>query len=243
MQQRARAALTGMAVGSGAVLSAGPPNVGDLAQNLAAPHRWIELAGPDAAVATLAGALLWLVALWVAVSLVLTAGSLLPGRVGTVARAIARRLTPAALRRMAIAAAGTSILLTPATALATPGAAGSSASGSIPAAMPAVGWPTDPGPDAPATSAPATPAAPRPPAIERGASSSPLSGQVTVQPGDSLWSIAARRLGARPPASRIQQEWPRWYTTNRQLIGTDPALIRPGTRLLAPQPASTDTGA
>jgi nucleoid-associated protein YgaU len=66
---------------------------------------------------------------------------------------------------------------------------------------------------------------------------------VTVRPGDSLWSIAARRLGTSPSTARIQQEWPRWYAANRQLIGTDPNLLLPGTRLLAPRPASTDTGA
>ncbi|HST46869.1 LysM peptidoglycan-binding domain-containing protein [Jatrophihabitans sp.] len=234
------AALAGMALGSGFVLTAGTPHFGELVQDLSAPRQWLALAGPDAAVATLAGALLWLVALWVAVSLALTAGSLLPGRLGALARAVARRLTPAALRRVVVAAAGASILLTPVTALAAP--AGSPVPGSTPSAMPAVGWPTDPTPSAdPTTSAPAPQVAPR---FSQGTGRDARSaGQVTVRPGDSLWSIAARRLGTSPPAARIQQEWPRWYAANRHLIGADPGLILPGTRLVAPQPGSRDAGA
>src|SRR4051812_14393219 len=125
MRIRARASLVGMALGSGYILSTGTPHFDELVRQLSAPHRWIALAGPDAAVAALAAALLWLVSLWVAISLVLAAGSLLPGRVGRTARAIAHRLTPAALRRVVSAAAGASILLTPVTALAAPGGTGS----------------------------------------------------------------------------------------------------------------------
>lgn len=56
---------------------------------------------------------------------------------------------------------------------------------------------------------------------------------VTVQPGDSLWSIAARDLSTGSPA-RIASEWPRWYAQNRGTIGDDPDLIRPGQLLVAP---------
>jgi hypothetical protein len=246
-QQHASLALAGMGLGSGSVLLAGPPHVGELARELSAPHRWIALVGPDAAVAALAGALLWLVAVWVATSLALAAGSLLPGRLGALAHVLAHRLTPAALRRVVIAATGASILLTPATALAAP--AGSPAPGGMPSAMPAVGWPTDPAPSAPADSAAAGSAAapravPHPPrGTAQHAPARPPARQVTVRAGDSLWSIAARGLGASPPAARIQREWPRWYAANRHLIGTDPGLILPGTRLVAPQPARTDSGA
>jgi nucleoid-associated protein YgaU len=65
---------------------------------------------------------------------------------------------------------------------------------------------------------------------------------VTVRPGDSLWSLAANRLGGTPSAARIQAEWPRWYAANRQVIGADPNLLRPGASLLVPDPARTDAG-
>ncbi len=56
---------------------------------------------------------------------------------------------------------------------------------------------------------------------------------VTVQPGDSLWAIAARGLGSSAP-ERVAAEWPRWYAENRGTIGDDPDLIRPGQVLEAP---------
>jgi nucleoid-associated protein YgaU len=65
---------------------------------------------------------------------------------------------------------------------------------------------------------------------------------VTVRPGDSLWAIAAERLGGTPSAARIQAEWPRWYAANRRMIGTDPNLVRPGASLLVPEPARTENG-
>jgi hypothetical protein len=40
------------------------------------------------------------------------------------------------------------------------------------------------------------------------------------------------RAGAGDAA--IAAEWPRWYAANRERIGTDPDLIRPGQRLLPP---------
>ncbi len=233
--------LAGLTLGSGTVLTAGAPHVGELAQDLSAPHRWISLVGPDAAMATLAGALLWLVAAWVAVSLALAAGSLLPGRLGTAVRAIARRCTPAALRRVVVTAAGASILLAPATAFASP-AASPAPGGAVSATMPAIGWPTDPSPSTAAHSASPAPFAPSAsPSTGRIGAPRPTS-RLIVRPGDSLWSIAARRLGARPSAARIEQEWPRWYAANRSAIGADPGLILPGSRLVVPQPGPTGSG-
>jgi nucleoid-associated protein YgaU len=61
-----------------------------------------------------------------------------------------------------------------------------------------------------------------------------------VRPGDCLWLIAARRLGPQASAAEVAGEWPRWYAMNRQLIGADPDLIRPGQVLVAPSdPART----
>jgi nucleoid-associated protein YgaU len=58
--------------------------------------------------------------------------------------------------------------------------------------------------------------------------------QVTVRPGDSLWSIAAGELGPGARAGDIAVAWPRWWAANRALVGADPNLIHPGQRLRAP---------
>lgn len=55
-----------------------------------------------------------------------------------------------------------------------------------------------------------------------------------VERGDSLWSIAKAHLGEGATDAEIATEWPRWYTTNRAVIGPDPHLIHPGQALLAP---------
>ncbi|HEX8766731.1 MAG TPA: LysM domain-containing protein, partial [Jatrophihabitans sp.] len=237
------------------------------------PRAWVADVGPDVAAAAIAGGLLWLIALWVACGLVATTVSLLPGRLGRLGRAVAHRLTPAALRRIVITAAGTSILLSPVAAVAAvaaPATGGSPAPTGTSAVLPPLGWPTDPAPPTnPATpTTPATPptpgrppdaATPTDPAMPTHAATPlhPARGtgntspgpqpthtedRVTVCPGDSLWSLAAHRLGGTPSAARIQAEWPRWYAANRLVIGADPDLLRPGASLLVPEPARTDTG-
>lgn len=55
-----------------------------------------------------------------------------------------------------------------------------------------------------------------------------------VRPGDCLWAIAARTLGPLASDAEIAHEWPRWYATNRELIGNDPNLLTPGTLLQTP---------
>jgi nucleoid-associated protein YgaU len=56
---------------------------------------------------------------------------------------------------------------------------------------------------------------------------------VTVRPGDCLWDIARRRL-AHPTSVRVANDWPRWWRTNRGVIGSDPDLVLPGQRLRPP---------
>jgi nucleoid-associated protein YgaU len=58
-----------------------------------------------------------------------------------------------------------------------------------------------------------------------------------VRPGDSLWLIAARRLGPDATDEQVAANWPRWYAANRSAIGDDPSLIEPGQVLHAPRPA------
>lgn len=58
--------------------------------------------------------------------------------------------------------------------------------------------------------------------------------EVIVSPGDTLWGLAADHLGPSASSHDIAQEWPRWFHSNRDVIGSDPHLIIPGTRLLPP---------
>ncbi|GAA1852273.1 hypothetical protein [Myceligenerans crystallogenes] len=68
------------------------------------------------------------------------------------------------------------------------------------------------------------------------------AGTVVVAEGDSLWSIAAAQLAARakgpgtgpPRPARVARETAAWYAANRDVIGPDPDLVRPGTVLHPP---------
>lgn len=64
---------------------------------------------------------------------------------------------------------------------------------------------------------------------------SPDRGEVVVKRGDSLWSIAARQLGPMASDVDIALHWPKWHTTNRNVIGDDPGLLIPG-QILQPPP-------
>lgn len=63
---------------------------------------------------------------------------------------------------------------------------------------------------------------------------------VVVRRGDSLWSIAAGLLPAGADDARIDLAWHRLHHANRSRIGDDPDLIRPGTRLVVPEPLAPD---
>jgi nucleoid-associated protein YgaU len=53
-----------------------------------------------------------------------------------------------------------------------------------------------------------------------------------VVAGDTLWDIAAAHL---PPAERsvgrVHHDWQQVYRANRRVVGADPDLIHPETRL------------
>ncbi|MBV9487472.1 MAG: LysM peptidoglycan-binding domain-containing protein [Frankiaceae bacterium] len=61
---------------------------------------------------------------------------------------------------------------------------------------------------------------------------------VVVQPGDTLWAIAARHLGPGATGTSITAAWHAWYAANRGVIGANPSLIHAGQRLVIP--TSTD---
>lgn len=78
-------------------------------------------------------------------------------------------------------------------------------------------------------------ATPETPATETQASEPPAAQAVhEVQPGESLWSIAAAHLDDRATDAEIAAAWPQWYEANHALIGADPDLIHPGLELDAP---------
>lgn len=318
--------------GAGYLLVRLAPAPAELARRLQAPHSWVAQVGTDSAVATLAGALLWLCALWVAVGLTAAWIGQLPGLAGELGRAATRCVVPVAIQRLVAVAAGFSLLVGGASAGAVEqptggagiagrtGIAGSTTAtvGSATGTVAAPGWPLDqraPTPSAerpsqptdkspqpiakpgrpidrptemprrpaeqpsssrPTTSQPAgspTPdrSAPGPAGWPLDSSSSTRSGgpaptsatpattdpvrpgqpatpgktaapirassaqpTVPVRPGDSLWTIAGAGLGPAATDQQIAIAWPYWYRANRQLIGRDPNLLRPGTRLRRP---------
>ncbi len=228
------------------------PSSSAVAHGVRAPHRWVAAGGADRAVLVLAQAAVCLAAVWLGVGLlaVLTAG--LPGTAGRTGDWLARRALPVALYRLCAAAVGVSVLAGPVTAgaaavaterptgwgvvsaIADPPPPAWPTGGSVPAPT----WPQGPG--APAT-APIPPTRAAPPTV--GAPSSPsASGPVTVRPGDSLWLIAARRLGSGTAPIQIALACREWYATNRALIGDDPDLIRPGQVLVDPGARSASAG-
>lgn len=96
---------------------------------------------------------------------------------------------------------------------------------------------TRPDPPAPNRHEPPTPKHPRRADQPADQTRRPPADQpVRVQPGDSLWLIAARRLGPDATDEQIVANWPRWYAANRAVIGDDPSLIDSGQVLHAPPP-------
>lgn len=88
--------------------------------------------------------------------------------------------------------------------------------------------------DWPALAAPPPPAHPSVRTAAPAAARLAPTERLTVRPGDSLWSLTARRLGPQATPARIAASWPRLYAMNRRLIGPDADLIHPGQRLVAP---------
>jgi hypothetical protein len=67
----------------------------------------------------------------------------------------------------------------------------------------------------------------------------PADAAVTVQPGDTLWSIASDHLPAGADDALIDQTWRAWYAANTAVIGADPNLIQPGQQLRPPTAKDT----
>ncbi|MEP6623867.1 MAG: LysM peptidoglycan-binding domain-containing protein [Acidimicrobiia bacterium] len=74
--------------------------------------------------------------------------------------------------------------------------------------------------------------APSAPPVAVAPSAAPVS--YRVEPGDCLWSIAARVLGTGAQNAEIDRAWRAIYDVNQIAIGTDPNLIHPGLTLVIP---------
>ncbi|WP_375493913.1 LysM peptidoglycan-binding domain-containing protein [uncultured Jatrophihabitans sp.] len=230
-----------------AVLALDRPDPGRLIASLGQPHAWLERVGADGACAQLAGAALWAVAAWLAVGLLAAAAAArLPGVAGRRATLVARLVLPRALRTMLAGSAGLGILLAPVAAAATTPLVGHGPTAAAAAhAVPTPTWPLHTAPHSHARHHPQRPTVqpPRWPMSAQPAAPTATGDRdtVTVAPGDSLWLIAARRLGAHASPQAIAEAWPRWYATNRNVVGGDPTVIVPGQVLHAPADIGKET--
>lgn len=204
-----------------------------------------------------------IVTVWWAMSLVIAITAALLERSGKVrAASAAGKFAPGFMRRLALAVVGLQLLTAPLATASTveslsarpslstmPSTSTVQPPGSAsPTPSPSGAWTPTPAPAA-TGAPPGAPAVahpqwrPLPPVIEPG----PLAGgprrlqqpagrgvEVTVRIGDSLWGLSAARLGPYASDVDIALDWPRLYQANRDVIGDNPHLLRPGQVLRVP---------
>ncbi len=176
---------------------------------------------------------------WVMSLAIAVAAAVLERRGWSRAASAAGAFAPAFMRRLALAAVGLQLLTAQLATAAVPPVP------DAPTAPPALSAAWAP-PAAPAQAPPAD-ADPRwkvsSPVVEPGLlaggglrSRDPAEEgtEVTVRAGDSLWSLAAARLGPFASDVDVAREWPRLYQANREVIGGSPHLLQPGMVLRFP---------
>ncbi len=172
---------------------------------------------------------------WLGVGVLLTLGTQALRCTHTAAGRLARRMTPSLVRRLLAGACGAAMLTAPAVSLPATAAPADHAD-----ARPAQHRPAQhrPGSSSPSTPWPgALPVPDRPTRADARAVARPSphpQPRVRVRPGDTLWAIAARHLRPDARVADVATAWPFWFRRNRRLIGPDPDLIHPGTRLRVP---------
>lgn len=204
----------------------------------------------------------WACAGWLMIITVLTLLTQRQGRPGALAERLLAGLAPRALRLTAELALGITVTTALAPVAAHAADTGPErpvsdrGSRSLSFVGPRLDWPSPPAPaldwpvsatagtpsEHPASPAPPTlPALPTPqtpqtpPTLRTAATHpTPQHSTIVVQPGDCLWNLAARALGGHPSPSRVAAAWPAWWAANRVVIGEDPDLLQPGTRLRPP---------
>ncbi len=184
---------------------------------------------------------------WLILGVLLEALARVPGAVGAGAARVSAALSPLVVRRVAAVVLGVGVgtsSLGAGAAVAGPvrvvgtavaGALAPAAGTAADAALPDPGGSPAPDPGWTPT-APAVRAQPDV-SVVTGRTTTPARdpGEVVVHRGDSLWSIAARHLGAGATDSEVAAAWPRWYAANRDVVGPDPDRLLPGQVLHAPQ--------
>ena len=119
---------------------------------------------------------------------------------------------PPALRRVLLTGLGVALATSPAqAAMSTPGSSGGTTAGAGTSAT--QGLPS-----------PARPVGPSPADRQR----------LVVRQGDVLWRLAEGRLPRTAASAEVADLVRRLHDRNRQVIGPDPDLIRPGQRLIVP---------
>jgi hypothetical protein len=173
------------------------------------------------AVGVACGVAAWACLGWLCIAVVAALLGTLPGRLGALGRRISALSLPAIARPALAGLLGLALLQGGPAAAVAPGHASSgvAVSPNDPPPGASLDWPT-PAPTVPLQPAPA----------ERGRSI------VRIRAGDTLWDLAAARLGPRATIRRTASEWPRWWAANREVIGSDPDVIRPGEQLIVPRP-------
>lgn len=205
---------------------------------------------PTAPLVAALALLAWACTAYLLLLAALTLGARLPGPAGHALAGVLRRLAPGVLRRALELALGLAVVAGP-------------LAGGSPATADSGGRPPAPAPSAAAPAAPADPAAAaaavpaatgldwpgvagRAPArrasAARGGPAAPTVRHVVVRPGDTLWGLAARQLGRTAPAARVAAAWPQWWQANREVVGPDPDLLHPGTRLVVPRTPAPPAG-
>ncbi|MDT7570578.1 MAG: hypothetical protein QOE05_752 [Actinomycetota bacterium] len=176
-------------------------------------------ADPLAPLISLLALMAWALLTWLLLVALATSAARLPGLPGRVADRCAGRVAPAGVRRLVDVALGLTVA---ASVLgAAPASAGTHVPPAPPAAAASLDWPTPRPTVAPSLDWPRTNAAPAP-------------AHVIVEPGDSLWAIAADHLPAGAGDAQIAQAWPTWWSANRAAVGPNPDLIHPGLSLTPP---------
>jgi len=234
--------------GAGVVLAVVAPTPGLWGVAAGAWHaraRGVPVQPAEALTAVVACAALGVLGM-LALGVLLALLAQVPGVVGGAAGRVGAAVTPALVRRAVAVALGATVVA----GVAPGAAAGSPATVLAPAPPPDPSFAPLPDPGwAPLRSTATTRDAgwvPSPPVVRpqpdvrvlspaaRAGATSEASLEVVVRRGDSLWEIAARHLGPDASDAQIARAWPAWFEANREVVGEDPDLLRPGQRLRTP---------
>ncbi len=137
MRARCTTRAAGLFVLLSAALVLSGPRLDGAGEVLRHPLAWAVAVGPDQAALTVAGLLCWLVLGWLAAGLALMTAAGVPGLTGRVAEAVACRLLPGSVRRIAAGVLGLS--LTASVAACGHSSAGGSVGPELPGAGPPAG--------------------------------------------------------------------------------------------------------